>query len=274
MTYIEAEKAAIDAIINSATVKNAYLSGMSQAFSITTQEIEALLDKGVSIYLDKYVRKCNNKPYNTTWCLQTFWEVLLAFPTQSDHCDSLNIAREEALLSIVWLRHWATHFENVLKNCLSQTVSIELGISRMAMQIQQGTMVPYAKYQDMELFHAITAYTGTDFGICAEIIPYLFNISANLFVQQPPALKDAEPGNCNIFKSEKIDILNCECLILLGVTNGENNGMRLLLDAEVYDYAYKNRGGEGFKARNISYLNKSDNHKLKSNHHTGSPTSS
>ena len=42
------------------------------------------------------------------------------------------------------------------------------------------------------------------------------------------------------------------CFVHAGVTNGENNGLQLLLDAEVYDYAYKNRGGEGFKVRNIS----------------------
>ena len=31
------------------------------------------------------------------------------------------------------------------------------------------------------------------------------------------------------------------------MTNGENNGMTILLDAETYDYAYKTRNGEGFK---------------------------
>lgn len=35
--------------------------------------------------------------------------------------------------------------------------------------------------------------------------------------------------------------------MISGVINGENNGMKLLLDAETYDYAFRSRPGEGFK---------------------------
>ena len=43
-------------------------------------------------------------------------------------------------------------------------------------------------------FFKVTSYTGTDFGICAEVIPYLFNHTESFLTQMPPALKDAPPG--------------------------------------------------------------------------------
>lgn len=73
----------------------------------------------------------------------------------------------------------------------------------------------------MEHVGSISAFYGTDHGICAKIYPQTF-ASADMVPDRGPAVLDkilAEPG----------------------VRNGVNNGVTLVLDAEVYDYADNRR---------------------------------
>ena len=64
-------------------------------------------------------------------------------------------------------------------------VNKEMGIPRMAVNAQPGQMIPYARFNGTELHHRIIVFTGTDYGICAEINPYTFNYTL-LVDNRPP----------------------------------------------------------------------------------------
>ena len=85
--------------------------------------------------------------------------------------------------------------------------------------------LPYDKRNESEENKIGPAYYPTDFGACCLFVPHL----------------DFEPFDKSLPFEQLYHDLNADSL------NGENNGLKLVLDAEQFNYALKSAEGAGFK---------------------------
>lgn len=98
-------------------------------------------------------------------------------------------------------------------------------------------LASYGKtFKDTELHTDLLPFFGTDYGLCSLVKP---QISFNQSLSQLPF---------------EVLMTNYTRTIKPGIQLGKENGLTLLLDAEVYDYAFSPQRGEGFKLAIHSHM--------------------
>ena len=95
-------------------------------------------------------------------------------------------------------------------------LTLEQLVPTLAVQFRPGLMIPHARIGSRIHSHSIPVTSGTDYGICAKIVPQTFESASEVPVS--------------------VETYQTRLSARPGVANGINNGLHIVLDAEVYDY--------------------------------------